>query len=234
MSRFPRPTSPTTTNSTPSTKPISPETFRRGSLSAWPPSCGAAISRCKRSPHATSFKGREGKKGLTGFESVNILNAVKELPLGVKERKARQKKFLRQEILDAASELFVKEGYENVSMRRIADKIEYSPTTIYLYFEDKASLLFAVCEETFAKLAKRMESITRQNDDPITALKRGCRAYVEFGLKYPNHYRVTFINHPELHLGREHYLREGSMGMRCYSHLRANVQACIREGRFKH
>ena len=152
---------------------------------------------------------------------------------GPKQRREREKEALRQVILDAARELFVKEGYENVSMRRIADKIEYSPTTIYLYFEDKASLLFAVCEETFAKLAKRMESITRQNEDPIEALRRGCRAYVDFGLKYPNHYRVTFINHPELHLGREHYLREGSMGMRCYSHLRANVNECIKQKRFK-
>ena len=152
---------------------------------------------------------------------------------GPKQRREREKEALRQVILDAARELFVKEGYENVSMRRIADKIEYSPTTIYLYFEDKASLLFAVCEETFAKLAKRMESITRQNEDPIEALRRGCRAYVDFGLKYPNHYRVTFINHPELHLGREHYLREGSMGMRCYSHLRDNVNECIKQKRFK-
>ena len=152
---------------------------------------------------------------------------------GPKQRREREKEALRQVILDAARELFVKEGYENVSMRRIADKIEYSPTTIYLYFEDKASLLFAVCEETFAKLARRMESITRQNEDPIEALRRGCRAYVDFGLKYPNHYRVTFINHPELHLGREHYLREGSMGMRCYSHLRANVSECIKQKKFK-
>src|ERR1051325_7123723 len=114
--------------------------------------------------------------------------------MGVAERKSRQKESTRQEILDAARDLFVKEGYDNVSMRRIAEKIEYSPTTIYLYFEDKASLLFAICDETFAKLAKRMETIAKENDDPVEALKRGCRAYVEFGLKYPNHYRVTFMN----------------------------------------
>jgi AcrR family transcriptional regulator len=153
---------------------------------------------------------------------------------GPKQRREREKEALRQVILDAARELFVKEGYENVSMRRIADKIEYSPTTIYLYFEDKAALLFAVCEETFAKLAKRMESISRKSTDPVETLKRGCRAYVEFGLKYPNHYRVTFINHPDLHLGRENYLREGSMGMRCYSQLRANVEECIKQKRFRH
>src|SRR5271156_3463451 len=59
--------------------------------------------------------------------------------MGVRERRARQRKFLRQEILDAASELFVRNGFENVSMRSIADKIEYSPTAIYHYFRDRPS-----------------------------------------------------------------------------------------------
>ena len=89
--------------------------------------------------------------------------------MGVKERKARQKKFLRQEILDAASELFVKDGYENVSMRRIADKIEYSPTTIYLYFKDKAELLEQVCQETFARLKQVLVRIEELPGD--SALK---------------------------------------------------------------
>jgi AcrR family transcriptional regulator len=153
--------------------------------------------------------------------------------MGPKQRREREKETLRQDILDAARDLFVKEGYENVSMRRVAEKIEYSPTTIYLYFEDKASLLFAICDETFAKLAKRMESIVKENDDPVEALKRGCRAYVEFGLKYPNHYRVTFINHPQLHLGADHYLRDGSMGMKAYNCLRAGVEKCIKQKRFR-
>jgi len=150
-----------------------------------------------------------------------------------KQRREREKEELRQEILDAARELFVKEGYENVSMRRIAEKIEYSPTTIYLYFEDKASLLFAICEETFAKLARRMEAITAEGGDPIETLKRVCRTYVEFGLKYPNHYKVTFINHPELHLGAASYLREGSMGLKCYATLRSNVEECIKQKKFR-
>jgi AcrR family transcriptional regulator len=153
--------------------------------------------------------------------------------MGPKQRREREKETLRQEILDAARDLFVKEGYENVSMRRIAEKIEYSPTTIYLYFEDKASLLFAICDETFAKLAKKMETIVKERDDPVEALKRGCRAYVEFGLKNPNHYRVTFINHPQLNLGPDHYLRDGSMGMKAYGFLRAGVEECIKQKRFR-
>jgi len=62
-------------------------------------------------------------------------------PLGAKERRIREKESLRQDILDAARELLIEEGYESVSLRRIVKKIEYSPTTIYLYFQDKAELL---------------------------------------------------------------------------------------------
>lgn len=153
--------------------------------------------------------------------------------MGSKQRREREKEALRQEILDAARELFVKEGYENVSMRRIAEKIEYSPTTIYLYFEDKAALLFAICQETFGRLAKKMEVITKEYDDPIEALKDGCRAYVEFGLKNPNHYRVTFMLHSGLRLGAEHYLDQRSMGMKAFGCLRAGVEACVKQGKFR-
>jgi AcrR family transcriptional regulator len=153
--------------------------------------------------------------------------------MGSKQRREREKKELRQEILDAARELFVQEGYENVSMRRIAEKIEYSPTTIYLYFDDKVSLLYAICEETFARLAKRMETIAKDAGDPVRALKKGCRAYVDFGLKYPNHYKVTFINHPEHPRDDKRHLKEQSMGMRAYGNLRAAVEACIKAKKFR-
>src|SRR5215813_3940645 len=100
--------------------------------------------------------------------------------MGVRERRAREKRFLRQEIMDAASELFVREGYENVSMRRIADKIEYSPTTIYLYFKDKAELLEQLCQETFAWLVQKLSKMMEQPGDPVERLKRGLLAYIEF------------------------------------------------------
>jgi AcrR family transcriptional regulator len=68
--------------------------------------------------------------------------------MGVLERRQREKTTLRREILAAARELIAKEGYESVSMRKIAERIEYSPTTIYLYFRDKEELVREVCEET--------------------------------------------------------------------------------------
>jgi AcrR family transcriptional regulator len=153
--------------------------------------------------------------------------------MGPKQRRAREKEMLRQDILDAARELFVTEGYENVSMRRIAEKIEYSPTTIYLYFEDKAALLHALCEETFARLANRTEAITKQYPDPIDGLRRGCRAYIEFGLKHPNHYRVTFMTPPPPGFAKEHYMREDSQGMRAYNCLRQGVGRCVEQGHFR-
>jgi len=168
---------------------------------------------------------------LNAVKSDDIVKQLRHM--GSKQRREREKEALRQDILDAARELFVNEGYENVSMRRVAEKIEYSPTTIYLYFEDKASLLYAICEETFARLAKRMEAITRDSNEPIEALRAGCRAYVDFGLKNPNHYKVTFINHPRHPGDDKRHLKEASMGMKCYGNLRAAVEACIKANKFR-
>jgi AcrR family transcriptional regulator len=153
--------------------------------------------------------------------------------MGVKERKAREKRYLRQEILDAASELFVKEGYENVSMRRIADRIEYSPTTIYLYFKDKAELLESICQETFAKLIQRLTKIMEQPGDPVQRLKRGLLTYVEFGLENPHHYRSTFMTPLPEEVDKERYLRPESAGIQAFDFLRRCVYDCIAAGKFK-
>jgi AcrR family transcriptional regulator len=152
--------------------------------------------------------------------------------MGVKERRERQKQAVRQEILDAARELFIKDGYENVTMRKIAEKIEYSPTTIYLHFNDKADLVHFLCEEAFVKLVDMFEKLGEDLSDPLLALKRCGRAYVDFGLRYPNDYRVTFmmsLKPPSA----EDYLREDSMGMKAYGYLRKIVEECIRQGKFK-
>ncbi len=151
--------------------------------------------------------------------------------MGVKERRARQKKFLRQEILDAASELFVRDGYENVSMRRIADKIEYSPTTIYIYFKDKAELLEHVCKETFQRLARRLGKITEQPGDPVERLKRGLVAYIEFGLENPHHYRATFMMPLPEGFDHQKYHQEDSPGMQAFAFLTRGLAECIKAGK---
>jgi Transcriptional regulator len=153
--------------------------------------------------------------------------------MSIAERRERQKENLRRQIFDAASELFAEEGYRNVSMRKIAEKIDYSPTTIYLYFKDKAELLRYICEETFAQLGRRIEEITAPETDSIEALKKGLRAYVDFGLRYPNHYEVVFNMPVFSKNGNEKNGYEGSMGERAFEYLRSGVKDCVRDGKLK-
>lgn len=149
--------------------------------------------------------------------------------MGVTERKIRERKALRAEILDAARQIFVTEGYDGVSMRRVAEKIEYSPTTIYLYFKDKSDLMYEICQETFAKLRKSLEAIQQEGGDPLTQLRRGLRAYVDFGLKHPQHYIATFIM-PHERPDAQSLARQQSPeseGMKAFGFLRAAVQAAV-------
>ncbi len=118
--------------------------------------------------------------------------------MGIAERRTRHKESLRNEILEAARALFVEEGYDAVSMRKVAQRIEYSPTTIYLHFKDKGELFQAICEEMFAKLSRKLEEQAKKraadpNPDPIAALREGLQIYAKFALKNPEHYTVTFM-----------------------------------------
>ena len=76
--------------------------------------------------------------------------------MGIVERKEREKEDMRRLILNAARKLFLEQGYEKTSIRNIADAIEYSPATIYLYYKDKNELLFALHEEAFLKLMEEL------------------------------------------------------------------------------
>jgi AcrR family transcriptional regulator len=151
--------------------------------------------------------------------------------MGVQERRAREKKELRQEILDAARDLFVREGFEHVSMRKIAEKIEYSPTTIYLYFQDKADLVDCLCEETLARLVRKQNQIDQAIRDPLERLRRGLRSYIEFGLKHPNHYKMSFMM-SELFEDPERAVRSRAMGEKAFDHLRRGLAQCVQEKLF--
>jgi AcrR family transcriptional regulator len=111
-----------------------------------------------------------------------------------RNRQESDKETLRQEIMDAAREMFVAEGYTSVSMRKIADKIDYSATTIYLYFKDKSDLFHQICEQTFARLAQNIKAIEKLSDNPLEKLRSGMREYVYFGLKHPSQYEIVFIS----------------------------------------
>ncbi len=141
-----------------------------------------------------------------------------------KERRERAKENLRQEILDAARELFVAEGYQNVSMRKIAEKIEYSPTTIYLYFKDKTDLLHQICEQTFANLSRELASIEQKSKNPLERLRNGMREYINFGLQNPSQYEIVFITPLPQSLESEF---ENKHGKAAFEVLRKSVAECV-------
>jgi AcrR family transcriptional regulator len=148
--------------------------------------------------------------------------------MGVQERRAREKKELRQEILDAARDLFLREGFEHVSMRKIAEKIEYSPTTIYLYFQHKADMVDCLCEETLARLVRKQTQIDEAIADPVERLRRCLRSYIEFGLKHPNHYKMSFMM-SELFDDPDRAVRSRAMGERAFDHLRQGLAQCVQQ-----
>jgi AcrR family transcriptional regulator len=155
--------------------------------------------------------------------------------MGIAERKAREKQELKQQILDAARELFVREGYESVSMRKIADRIEYSPASIYTYFKDKDDILDCLCEETFAHLhTHKLAALQEMKGDPLDLLKKGMETYIRFGLEHPDHYIVTFILKAPGHEQPEHCsTRKLQAGQRCFGDMRNVVRRCVEEGKIK-
>jgi AcrR family transcriptional regulator len=115
-------------------------------------------------------------------------------------RRQQHKEQLRRAILDAARKIFVADGYENFSMRKLAQQIEYSPGNVYLYFKSKEELFRCLVEESFERLLQTLTSLEsgQQRSDPAEELKRGMWAYVEFGLRHPNDYRLAFMLQPPL------------------------------------
>ena len=113
--------------------------------------------------------------------------------MGISERRKWEKEALGRKIMDAAREIFVDEGYEAVTMRRIADKIEYSATAIYSHFKDKDALIRAITYSDFRALTESLHAVG-DVADPIERMRRIARLYVNFGINNPNQYRQIFMS----------------------------------------
>ncbi len=113
--------------------------------------------------------------------------------MGISDRKARQKDELKQKVLKVAEQLFVKDGYQNVSMRKIAEKIEYSPTTIYRLFENKADIIEQLIADGYASVFECYEEIlSNQYTSPLQTFNEIIKEYIKFGINNPNHYELWF------------------------------------------
>lgn len=147
--------------------------------------------------------------------------------MGIVERREREREAVRKKILDAARDLFAREGYEHVTMRAIADAIEYSPTTIYNHFEDKEDLVEALCHEDFGRLFAALTDGGLPTD-PIERIRQMGRAYAAFAQRYPNHYQFMFMT-PKF---PEHKIDPSDPGAQAFQLLRDAVAEAVAKGRF--
>jgi AcrR family transcriptional regulator len=146
------------------------------------------------------------------------------------QRREREKQELREQILDAARHLLASHGCEGVTIRRIAEAIEYAPTTIYLYFEDKNALIRELCRMDSSSFTCQLESIARVND-PIECLRQTGLAYVEFGVTHPNLYRLMFSNSPDEN--KESATAATNPEQDFYGLLEKAIGTCMTQGLFR-
>lgn len=150
--------------------------------------------------------------------------------MGISERRIKEKADMKKAVLDAALSLFIQEGYRSVSIRKIAERIEYSPSTLYLYFKDKDEILFELHNLGFEALYRHqleVQSIT----DPKERMMAHGRAYLKFALEHQEYYDIMFIaRSPSKFI--EKY-KHWDCGDRAFGLLIKNVQQCIDAGYFK-
>ena len=124
--------------------------------------------------------------------------------MGVKERQERDREAVRRKILDAARELFVSEGYRNVSVRKVAERIEYSPAALYSYFPSKDDLFFALAEEGFRLLHEFSQvEPSADSDDPLEAVRQGFLRYYRFSREHPEYFELMFVDRSVPRIGRD-------------------------------
>lgn len=150
--------------------------------------------------------------------------------MGIEERKQREKEQMRKQILDAAREIFLEKGYNQTSIRNIADKIEYSPATIYLYFKEKDEIFLELHDQAFAQmfaLFRPLEAVR----NPFERLVAMGRTYLDFAFSNKDLYDLMFIMNAPMRLSEEGCV--WAMGDRVFDTLVQTVRGCQQQGRMQ-
>ena len=111
--------------------------------------------------------------------------------MGAAERRVRERENMKSRILKAARELIQETGYESLTIRKVANRIEYSPMALYNHFPDKDSILKALADEGFGRYLKTFPK--RSTLPPIEELRRYLLSYIQFAMKQPEQYRLVFM-----------------------------------------
>jgi AcrR family transcriptional regulator len=149
--------------------------------------------------------------------------------MGTRERKEREREELSGLILSAAREIFLEKGYEQTSIRNIADRIEYSPGTIYLYYKDKDSIFHALQQEGFGRFAQQM-MVLQAVADPYERLKAMGKVYLRFAKENPDYYDLMFVIRAPMNVLDEQEC--WNEGQNSFNFLVSVVAECQQHGRF--
>lgn len=150
------------------------------------------------------------------------------MPVAAQNRKKRLLRqapqgTLRDVIRNTARELFAKEGYQSVSMRRIAAAVGCSPMAMYRHFADKDDLLLSICEETFEQMNRLLDQEAQKSRPRLETLRASISTIIDFHVSHPNHFRVTYLTAiPQGPLVE----RRATMARCTVERLRAGVREC--------
>jgi AcrR family transcriptional regulator len=149
--------------------------------------------------------------------------------MGIEDRKQRERGQMRAKILDAAKKLFVEKGFEETSIRAIAEEIEYSPATLYLYYKDKDAIIQDLHTEGFTRM-NRDFAVLLHVRDPFERLVAMGRAYIQFALDNPDFYELMFIKKAPIEkLEKPENWKDGAA---TFESLVSVVKECQTKGRF--
>src|SRR5438093_4887295 len=146
--------------------------------------------------------------------------------MGIKERQERDREAVRRSILDAARELFVSEGYRNVSIRKVAEKIEYSPAAIYGYFPSKDDIFYALAEEGFRLLCDRGAAWRPDvGTPPLERVRAIFDRLYEFSRDHPQYFALMFIDRNVPRISREY--ERFAFARQMKQNIIREIQACV-------
>jgi len=152
--------------------------------------------------------------------------------MSISDRKIKEKEALRDLILQAARRLFVAKGIEQTTIRNIADAVDYSVGTVYVYFKDKTDILHALHSEGFTELGNQFKVLFAVAD-PMERLRAMGRIYIQFALENPDMYDLMFTLKAPMDYLEDEKNADWNEGKSTFSALKTTVQDCINAGHFK-
>src|SRR5580704_9571091 len=148
-------------------------------------------------------------------------------------RKAKGDGHLRRaEILHAAERIFVRDGYQGATIRKIAEEVGVSSTALYMHFRDKDEILLEICEGAVATLLASNNEISTRPIDVVSRVRLMLDAYMRFGLENPNTYRLAFCS-SRVELSAMRHEVASDLGARCYDRFMSAVADIAAEGRLR-